>query len=148
MGAVTDLLSARRLTRHLGAQISGVDLSAEMEDRVFRAVYEAFLRYQVLLFPPMDLPPAAQVAFGRRFGEVQIHVMNQYHADGHPELYRLSNLDENGIGNRVGERDVEDLRAEVRCQPTQRERPAIAGIVHGSEQASVMDRCSRHPSGS
>ena len=62
-------------------------------------MYQAFLRYQVLLFPPQDLPPARQVAFARRFGEVQIHVMNQYHADGFPELYRLSNLDENGKPN-------------------------------------------------
>jgi taurine dioxygenase len=59
-------------------------------------LYQAFLRYQVLVFPPQDLPPARQVAFARRFGEVQVHVMNQYHADGFPELYRLSNLDERG----------------------------------------------------
>ena len=39
------------------------------------------------------------MAFARRFGEVQIHVMNQYHADGFPELYRLSNLDEHGNPN-------------------------------------------------
>ena len=49
-----------------------------------------------MLFPPQDIPPARQVALARRFGEVQIHVMNQYHADGFPELYRLSNLDERG----------------------------------------------------
>ena len=72
---------------------------AEMDDDVFRSIYQAFLRYQVLLFPPQDVPPARQVAFARRFGEVQIHVMNQYHADGYPELYRLSNLDENGKPN-------------------------------------------------
>ena len=63
---------------------------------LFDCLYEAFLRYQVLLFEPQPLPPAAQVAFARRFGEVQVHVMSQYHADGHPEVYRLSNLDENG----------------------------------------------------
>ena len=45
------------------------------------------------------MPPARQVAFARRFGEVQIHVMNQYHADGFPELYRLSNLDADGKPN-------------------------------------------------
>jgi taurine dioxygenase len=39
------------------------------------------------------------VEFARRFGPVQIHVMNQYHADGFPELYRLSNLDANGNPN-------------------------------------------------
>jgi taurine dioxygenase len=49
-----------------------------------------------LLFPPQELPPDRQVKFARHFGQVQIHVMNQYHADGYPELYRLSNLDEHG----------------------------------------------------
>src|SRR5438552_17794878 len=86
----------RPLTPQLRAAISGIALAVGVPDDVFRAIYDAFLRYQVLLFPPQDLPPGRQVALGRQFGEVQIHVMNQYHADGFPELYRLSNLDENG----------------------------------------------------
>ena len=86
----------RPLTPNLGAEVSGIELSAAMDDALFRDLYAAFLRYQVLLFPPRDLPPGDQVAFARRFGEVQVHVMNQYHADGHPELYRLSNLDRDG----------------------------------------------------
>ena len=53
----------------------------------------------MLVFPPHDLPPGAQVAFARQFGEVQVHVMSMYHADGHPELYRLSNLDAEGRPN-------------------------------------------------
>jgi len=88
--------SVRPLSPSLGAEISGIALDADMDDGLFGAVYRAFLRYQVLLFPPQDLAPGRQVALARRFGEVQIHVMNQYHADGYPELYRLSNLDENG----------------------------------------------------
>jgi taurine dioxygenase len=88
--------SVRPLSPHLGAEISGVDLAQDMPEELFGALYRAFLRYEVLLFPPQDLSPARQVAFGRRFGELQIHVMDQYHADGHPELYRLSNLDAQG----------------------------------------------------
>ena len=88
--------SVRPLSAHLGAEISGVDLTSDISEELFGALYCAFLRYQVLLFPPQDLSPARQVAFGERFGELQIHVMNQYHADGYPELYRLSNLDEHG----------------------------------------------------
>jgi taurine dioxygenase len=84
------------LAANLGAEISGVELAGDIENDVFRAIYQAFLRYQVLLFGPQDLPPGRQVEFARHFGEVQIHVMNQYHADGYPELYRLSNLDEHG----------------------------------------------------
>ena len=88
--------SLRALTPKLGAEIAGLDLTQPIESEVFRALYAAFLRYQVLLFPPNDLPPGAQVAFARHFGEVQVHVMAQYHADGFPELYRLSNLGSDG----------------------------------------------------
>jgi taurine dioxygenase len=102
MSTVPDLRASfalRPLTANLGAEISGLDLAAGVSPEVFRDLYDAFLRYQVLLFPPHELPPAAQVAFARQFGEVQVHVMSMYHADGFPELYRLSNLDEQGRPN-------------------------------------------------
>jgi len=89
----------RRLTPNLGAEILDVTLADAISDAVFAGIHRAFLEYQVLLFPAQDVPPERQVALARRFGEVQIHVMNQYHADGHPELYRLSNLDANGNPN-------------------------------------------------
>jgi taurine dioxygenase len=91
--------SIRRLTPTLGAEVSGLDLAAGVSPDVFRFLYDAFLEYQVLVFPPAELPPVAQVAFGRQFGEVQVHVMAMYHADGFPELYRLSNLDADGKPN-------------------------------------------------
>lgn len=96
---ISRTLAVHPLTPNLGAEISGVNLAKDMSDEVFHAIYQAFLRYQVLLFQPQELPPDRQVRFARHFGEVQIHVMNQYHADGYPELYRLSNLDENGEPN-------------------------------------------------
>ena len=92
-------LRVHPLTPKLGARIDGVDFAEDIGDDVFAAIYAAYLRYQVLLFPPQDVPPARQVALARCFGEVQVHVMNQYHADGFPELYRLSNLDATGQPN-------------------------------------------------
>jgi len=92
----TRAFTTRPLAPGLGAEIIDVDLSQGVDDTLFRAIYNAFLEHQVLLFGVQDLPPGRQVEFARHFGEVQIHVMNQYHADGFPELYRLSNLDENG----------------------------------------------------
>ena len=86
----------RPLAPALGAEVLGVSLAGGVSDALFEGIYQAFLRYQVLLFPPQALSPADQVRFARQFGEVQVHVMQQYHADGHPELYRLSNLDAHG----------------------------------------------------
>ena len=92
-------VETRPLSRNLGAEVLGVDLASGVDDERFRAIRAAFLAHQVLLFDARDLPPARQVEFARRFGDVQIHVMNQYHADGYPELYRLSNLDAEGRPN-------------------------------------------------
>ena len=89
----------RPLTPNLGARILDIDLAQRVDDAMFAAIYQAFLRYQVLLFGKQELPPSKQVEFARHFGEVQIHVMNQYHADGYPELYRLSNVGAYGRPN-------------------------------------------------
>lgn len=85
----------RPLEGGLGAEVLAVQVAA-VDEAMFPAIYAAFLEHQLLLFRDQDLPPAAQVTFARRFGEVQVHVMDQYHASAHPELYTLSNLDTSG----------------------------------------------------
>ena len=81
----------------LGCEITGITLAQAVEPKMFGKVYEAFLDYELILFRDVDLPPATQVAFARSFGEVQIHVMTQYHGyKEHPEIYMLSNLDKDG----------------------------------------------------
>ncbi len=88
--------AVRPLAPALGASLEGVDLARGVDDALFAAIHEAFLKYQVLLFGEQNLPPGRQVEFGRRFGELQVHVMNQYHANEHPELYTLSNVGPDG----------------------------------------------------
>ena len=86
----------RPLHPRFGAEILGLDLSEPLDDASFAEVYRAFLDHQLLLFRDCELPQAAQVAFARGFGEVQVHVMNQYHNAEFPELYTLSNLGADG----------------------------------------------------
>ena len=85
----------RPLEGGLGAEVLGLQV-AEIDDTAFPGLYSAFLKHQMLLFRDQVLSRAAQVAFARRFGEVQVHVMDQYHANEYPELYTLSNLDPDG----------------------------------------------------
>jgi taurine dioxygenase len=93
-------LAIKPLHASFGAEISGVTLADAVGEGMFDKIYEAFLDHQLILFRNVDLPPATQVAFARRFGEVQVHVMNQYHGyKDHPEIYMLSNLDQEGRPN-------------------------------------------------
>ena len=87
----------RPLTPVFGAEIVGIDLDQAASPEIFPMIHAAWLRYQVLTFRGLEVSPATQVAFAANFGEVQVHVMNQYLGDDdHPELYVLTNLDENG----------------------------------------------------
>lgn len=90
----------RPLHPMFGGEIVGLSLAEAVEERNFGRVYEVFLARKMILFRGVDLPPATQVAFARRFGEVQVHVMSQYHGyPEHPEIYMLSNLDAEGRPN-------------------------------------------------
>ena len=50
ISGAAEAFAAHPLTPALGARIEGVDLAADMSDEVFRAIYQAFLAHQVLLF--------------------------------------------------------------------------------------------------
>jgi taurine dioxygenase len=86
----------RPLSPTLGAEIIDIDLAESLSDPDFDRIYEAFLEHQLLVFRDQHMEPRDQVIFARRFGPVQVHVMNQYHAEGFPEIYYLSNLDASG----------------------------------------------------
>ncbi|MBS0363859.1 MAG: TauD/TfdA family dioxygenase [Proteobacteria bacterium] len=81
-------LNIRRVAGALGAEISGVDLAREQPDEVIAAIRAALVEHQVIFFRDQDLSPAQQVAFGRRFGPLNIHPYVAGMA-GHPEVMEL-----------------------------------------------------------
>jgi taurine dioxygenase len=56
----------------LGADVRGLDLSGEIDDRVFRDVYKAWNDHLVLRFRDQRLDDDALVAFSRRFGQLDM----------------------------------------------------------------------------
>jgi taurine dioxygenase len=72
----------------LGAEIHGVDLENLVDD-VFEQLHTALLEHLVLFFPEAaGLTPQAHKAFGRRFGELEIHPFLPT-LDGHDEIVVL-----------------------------------------------------------
>ncbi len=53
----------------LGAEISGVDLGADLDGATVRAIRQAWLDHLVIFFRDQPLSPARFLAFARRFGE-------------------------------------------------------------------------------
>ena len=55
----------------LGAVVTGLALG-QMDAPAWKAVEQAFLDHAVLIFPVQHLTEAEQVAFARRFGEIEL----------------------------------------------------------------------------
>ena len=48
------------------------------------------------MFRDQRITPEQQIAFSRRFGPLQIHVLRQFLLSNHPEIFSISNIIENG----------------------------------------------------
>ena len=86
------MLSIQRIGTHLGAEISGVDLSRAPDDGAFAAIAQAFFAHQVVVFRGQDINPAQQIAFTRRFGELEQHVRREHRLEGYPEILVVANV--------------------------------------------------------
>lgn len=53
-----------------GAVVTGVDLK-QLDEHTWQQIYAAFLEYAALVFPGQFLDADQQIAFGRRFGEIE-----------------------------------------------------------------------------
>ncbi len=76
----------------LGARITGIDLASPLAGEAFALILRALATHGVVCFPDQQLDPAAQVAFSRRFGELEVHVSGAFQVPGHPEAMILSNI--------------------------------------------------------
>lgn len=81
-------LDLRPLSGVLGAEVGGVDLAADLDDPTIAAIRSAFVDHKVLVFRDQHLTPETQMAFGRRFGELDTHPFVEGR-DDHPEVIEI-----------------------------------------------------------
>jgi len=82
----------------VGAEIRGLDLR-QLDEQGFGLVHRAWIDHQVLLFRGQQLSDAELIAFSRRFGNLDVapnQETGQRFVEGHPEIYVVSNVVENG----------------------------------------------------
>jgi taurine dioxygenase len=69
MDAVVPGMDVRPMSSHIGAEITGVDLSGPLDNSVVSTIRSALLRWKVVFFRGQHLDHAAHLAFASRFGE-------------------------------------------------------------------------------
>jgi taurine dioxygenase len=122
----------RPITPHLGAEVAGVDLAQPLSNAAFDAVHAAFERHSVLVFHDQELTPEQHVAFSRRFGPLMVHVFAEDLLEGHPEIYRLSNVVIDGV--RQGRPDAGQY---WHSDLTYEENPSLGSVMYALEVPDV-----------
>jgi taurine dioxygenase len=73
----------------IGAEISGIHLGDELSDDTIATIRRALLDYKVLFFRDQDISTDQHLAFGRRFGELEVHPFAVNKPD-HPEVLAIT----------------------------------------------------------
>jgi taurine dioxygenase len=97
----------------LGAEIRGVNLGEPIADATFAEIERAYNEYGVIFFREQQITPPQQVAFTRRFGEIEFNIFGErWSVPRNPEIVVVSNVTEDGrpIGvRRAGENWHSDM---------------------------------------
>jgi len=86
------MLAIQPFDTALGAQVSGLDLAEPLDDDTFGTIERAYNEHSLLLFRDQQLTPDQHIAFSQRFGNLQVHVLDQWCHPEHPELLVVSNI--------------------------------------------------------
>ncbi len=119
----------------IGTEVLGIDLSCPIDDTTFSELHALWMDDPLLIFPDQALTDAEHVAFGRRFGDLEIHPSLAHRSSEHPEIYRVSNVDEAGKIISPKETSWQYLSQSWRWHTDSsfREIPSKGSILHGIE---------------
>ena len=90
------MLSFAPLSPRFGLEVRGIDLSRDLSSPQFSEIEAAFFRGQVLVIRGQRLTPEGFIAFARRFGPPEPHVIDQFHHPADPNILILSNVVRDG----------------------------------------------------
>jgi taurine dioxygenase len=126
-------LGINNLAKHIGVEVTGVDLSRPLADVDFARILELFHERSVLVFPRQHITPTQQLAFTQLFGEVELHPMVEYTVPRCPEVLIVSNMFHDG--KPIGLYDGDDIEWHVDQAPTP--RPCLATLLYCIQAAEV-----------
>jgi taurine dioxygenase len=126
----------------VGAEIRGVDLSRPLDERSFAAIEQAYNECGVIFFRDQRIAPEHQIAFTRRFGEIEFNIFGErWSVPGCPEIVVVSNITADGkpIGvRRAGENWHSDMCYTARpprgTMLYAREIPTLHGLPLGDTE--------------
>jgi alpha-ketoglutarate-dependent taurine dioxygenase len=120
--------AVRPLSPALGAEIVGVDLAQEIDDRTFAQIRDAWHEHLVILLRDQELSEDDQVRFAEKFGPPAVIHTKQF-VRNHPAVMLISNIREDG--KPIGA--LPDGEMHFHTDQCHQERPAMASMLYAIE---------------
>ena len=120
--------STRALSPALGAEIIGIDLREEMDDRLFTQIRDVWHENLVILLRDQQLAEEDQVRFAERFGPLAMIHTKQF-VRNHPAVMLISNIREDG--KQIGA--LPDGEMQFHSDQCHQERPATGSLLYAIE---------------
>ena len=116
-------VEVRPITATLGAEVTGIDM-ADVDGPTLDAIRKAWLDHKVLVLRDQHITREEHIAFGRLFGELEIHpfATGTLGDSGHEEIVQITSTPERLVAANTWHSDV-----------TWREAPSMGSILRGVE---------------
>jgi taurine dioxygenase len=86
-------VTIKPLTRTIGAEVTGVDLSQLIDDATRKRLYDAWIKHAVLVICDQHLTPPQFSAAARLFGDLMEQQVKKFTLPDHPEVGTISSRD-------------------------------------------------------
>jgi len=121
-------IPVRKSEAACGAEIV-FDLSQPIDEAAFRELEGLFHDNIMVFFRDQRLSEDQHIAFSRRFGELEIHIVKKYLLPGHPEILLISNV-RNEEGEHIG---LADAGFTWHTDTSYRRRPSRCSLLYAKE---------------
>jgi taurine dioxygenase len=121
-------IPVRKCDDALGAEIV-FDLSQPTDEQTFREIETIFHDNIVVFFRDQRLTEEQHIAFSRRFGELEIHIVKKYLLPDHPEILLISNV-KNEAGEHIG---LADAGFTWHSDTSYRKNPSRCSLLYAKE---------------
>ena len=105
------------------------DLSRPIDEPAFGEIERLFHDNIMVFFRDQRLSEDQHIAFSRRFGELEIHIVEKYLLPGHPEILLISNV-RNEAGEHIG---LADAGFTWHTDTSYRRRPSRCSLLYAKE---------------
>lgn len=132
-------LTVKQLHPLIGAEVTGVDFRSPVTPATATELQTLWAEYVVLVFPNQPVTDEEHVVATRAFGEPEVFHQSIIKSRFVPEIFRVSNVDEDGNLMSPDHPTMQQLGSARRwhTDSSYREIPAMGSMLHGVETSKT-----------